>query len=94
MNRFLLSTELHITSGMLYQTPSDEIERVDNDEVTNGSNIDTLINDTRKSFLLEATREYPTKYTSKTTFLSNEDYLLSLTDVDCHHLSPDEIGME
>ena len=90
MNRFLLSTELHITSSMLYETPSDEIEGFNNDGAANGSNIDTHI----KLFLSEATKEDPTKDTSTTTFLYNEEYLLNSTDVYCHNPYPDEIGTE
>ena len=90
MNKFLLSTELHITSGILYKT--DEIEGFCNDEATNGSTIDTLINDTRKSFLPEATKDDPTKDISTIIFLYNQEYSLSLTDVDYDHQSPDEIG--
>ena len=57
---------------MLYKNTSDEIEATNNDEVTNGSNIYTLISNTRKSFLSEATKEDPTKGIIETTFCYNK----------------------
>ena len=92
MNKFLLSTELHITSGMLYKT--DEIECSNNDETTNPSNIDRRINDTRKSFLSETTKDDPAKGISSTAVPYNDEYSPISKDIDYHHPSPDEIGNE
>ena len=82
MNSFLLSTELHIASGMLYK--ADEIEFFNNDETTNAPNIDTHINDTRKSFLSEATKDDPVKDISLTTSPYNDEFLPSLKNLQPH----------
>ena len=74
--------------------PRNEIEATDNNEVTNEFDIDTLINNIKKSFLSEATKEDPTKGIIATTFCYNGDYLLSLTYIDYHHPSPYDIGTE
>ena len=54
--------------------PSDEIEVADNDDVTHGFDINTLINNIKKSSLSDVTQEDPTKGFIATTFLYDGEY--------------------